>query len=1243
MFRNPGPVTRTTRRSTLSLAAAAGCAVGINAAQAQMSWLGGTGNWNVASNWSPTNVPDNTGETATIAALGAYTVTVPAATSVGALAISNSTALLNINTGINMGMGGGGLANDSTVTLNATGGGSGTSWQALGSHAWTGSGAFVLNASTNIETATITWNGGGEVITQDASHTLRGTGRVYAFFVNNGVINADRSGRVLWLTNQGKTNNNLMTATNDGFLDIATSVNQTGGGRIEADGGAVRFQGSASINGGQINILPGGTGQIIGATTWTNVSLSGPLSIATGHTLGTNTSLVNTGVLTINATAGGAGTSVQLINSTALSGSGSLELNASTNLETATIIWNGGGEVLTQAADHTIRGTGRIYTFLTNNGAVSADVPGRVLWLTNQTKTNNNVMTATGGAFLDVSCAVNQGPSGRIQAVNGTVRHSSAVVTGGLLSASGTGIHSITGGSRWNSVTLSGPASMETGHTLQIADALTNNGSILVNRTEGGAGTVVQVMNSLAVSGTGTISLNAASGNLETAILHYNGGGEVLTLGAGQVVRGTGRVYVNTTNNGLIHADVNTRTLQLLGQPKSNNATMKASGGGILSILNIGVTQAALAELLADGGELNCSGATINGGLVRAINGGQTVISSGSRFNGVTTSGPLNINTGITLQIADGLTNNGTCTINTTGGGGSTVFQVLNSQNLAGSGQVVLNATIGNLDTAILTYNGGGEVLTQAPTHTIRGTGNIYVNLLNNGLVHADRANRVLQLLSQPKANNTVMKATGGGILAITNCAVSQPPAGQVLADGGDVRLSGAGVTGGQINATNGGLVTVTGNSTVSGVTTSGPMSVNNGVNLSFTGGLTNNGEITVNPTSGGSGTLMQCLSSQTLSGTGAVVLNASSNLDTAYLTYAGGGEVLTHAATHTIRGTGNIYVSIANNGLVDADVAGRTLQLLGIAKTNNAVMRATNGGALAVTNVALTQSPTGQVLANGGNVRLSGATVNGGQLNATGGGVTQVTGNSRFNAVTTAGPLETNTGTSLQIADGLSNNGTVLINATAGASGTLLQCVNSQTLSGSGSVLLNSTSNFDTAYIIYIRTHNDGILSPGRPGTPIGQLDLRGLATLTFGATGEFHCQLAGAGDANADRITGDRAIAIDGTMVVSLVAPYMPNRDEEWTVISGGSVTGFFTELLAPAAVNGVGYKLEYFTNRVVLRTVCYADVNNDGGIDGSDVQAFFELWEAGDPVSDLNNDGGIDGADVETFFAYWEGGGC
>lgn len=67
------------------------------------------------------------------------------------------------------------------------------------------------------------------------------------------------------------------------------------------------------------------------------------------------------------------------------------------------------------------------------------------------------------------------------------------------------------------------------------------------------------------------------------------------------------------------------------------------------------------------------------------------------------------------------------------------------------------------------------------------------------------------------------------------------------------------------------------------------------------------------------------------------------------------------------------------------------------------------------------------------------------------------------------------------------------------------------------------------------------------------------------------------------------------------------------------------------------------DQLTIQVQPPVTCYADFNQDGGIDGSDIQAFFESWQAGDAGADTNGDGGIDGSDVEVFFIQWQNGGC
>jgi hypothetical protein len=56
-----------------------------------------------------------------------------------------------------------------------------------------------------------------------------------------------------------------------------------------------------------------------------------------------------------------------------------------------------------------------------------------------------------------------------------------------------------------------------------------------------------------------------------------------------------------------------------------------------------------------------------------------------------------------------------------------------------------------------------------------------------------------------------------------------------------------------------------------------------------------------------------------------------------------------------------------------------------------------------------------------------------------------------------------------------------------------------------------------------------------------------------------------------------------------------------------------------------------------------VCPADFDNDGGVTGADVEAFFAAFESGDLCADTDLDGGVTGADVEAFFLAFENGGC
>ena len=55
------------------------------------------------------------------------------------------------------------------------------------------------------------------------------------------------------------------------------------------------------------------------------------------------------------------------------------------------------------------------------------------------------------------------------------------------------------------------------------------------------------------------------------------------------------------------------------------------------------------------------------------------------------------------------------------------------------------------------------------------------------------------------------------------------------------------------------------------------------------------------------------------------------------------------------------------------------------------------------------------------------------------------------------------------------------------------------------------------------------------------------------------------------------------------------------------------------------------------------CPADFDQDGGVTGSDIGAFFAEFEQGGACGDTDLDGGITGGDIAAFFAAFEAGGC
>jgi len=220
---------------------------------------------------------------------------------------------------------------------------------------------------------------------------------------------------------------------------------------------------------------------------------------------------------------------------------------------------------------------------------------------------------------------------------------------------------------------------------------------------------------------------------------------------------------------------------------------------------------------------------------------------------------------------------------------------------------------------------------------------------------------------------------------------------------------------------------------------------------------VVNTGLIRVNPAADAHATGLLFRSSATLSGSGSVVLSGVGDPTLAQLN-TDPGILLTNAPDHTLSGCGEVNASLANAGLVDANVSGQLLVLKTNAKSNSGTMKATGGGWLAIQGITITQSGAGQILADGGEVLLAdGATIVGGTLNGHS-AITNLGGTNTLTDVTNLGPFDILGGTTLAVnGSSLVNHGTITVNPSGVATDTVLKFGPDAALGGTGSVFLSA------------------------------------------------------------------------------------------------------------------------------------------------------------------------------------------
>jgi hypothetical protein len=444
--------------------------------------------------------------------------------------------------------------------------------------------------------------------------------------------------------------------------------------------------------------------------------------------------------------------------------------------------------------------------------------------------------------------------------------------------------------------------------------------------------------------------------------------------------------------------------------------------------------------------------------------------------------GTLTIDSGDSLIIGDGqqlvaagnISNSGQITLSA--GGSNAFVSIQGPVSLSGGGTLTLTTT--GTGAAIIRANCScGAQLTNLD-NTIEGFGTIG----NNGLPFINQAGGTVNanvpggnplfINTAADTNSGLLEATAGGTLQLSPSSITNQN-GTITSSGSgsNVQLVSVTIQGGTLTSSGGAILGVpSGNtatldgSTASGqVTLSGTYTIADGSSTVVLGTINNTGTILINANTNNS--FLDVQGPVSLTGAGTVTLATLGSAPPIIRANCSCGAVLTNV-NNTIQGTGTIGnngLPLVNQGIIDANVSGATLFVNG-PLTNPNLMEATNGGILQIAGTT-DNNLGGTIVANGAGsqVQIVGATIQGGTLNTTAGGLLGIpTGNSSTLDGNAQGTIN-NKGV-FTVADGsvatligtINNTNAILLNAVGNA--TFLQLNGPVTLTGGGTVTMSTT-----------------------------------------------------------------------------------------------------------------------------------------------------------------------------------------
>ncbi|MEP6822649.1 MAG: hypothetical protein ABI946_09905, partial [Chthoniobacterales bacterium] len=957
------------------------------------------------------------------------------------------------------------IINDGNLLLNSTG--NFTDLVLNGDVTLTGAGTLTLiNADRITGSGTLT-----NASTIDGGMNVSGNlGNNAIGLINQstGVIDANLSGLVLRIDpnlDSGLTNMGVMQASNGGLLFLTGNggggFDNTGGMIVAQTGSQVQLTAGAALSGGTLATI--GTGEIhnLDSASLVNLTNAGVFIGNNNTTTTLSGTITNSGSILLASS--GNFTDLSLNGNVTLNGGGVVTLT-----QAARILGSG---ILTNV-DNTIQGglngsgsLGNNAIGIVNqvNGLFDADVVGQVLLLDPNVANgfiNHGLLRASNGGFLVLTGNGGGGfenTGATISALdNSQVRLTAgAAITGGTLSTAGSGEFHNLNTSSLIDLTNAGVFIGDDNSTTTLVGTINNSGSITLAST--GNFTDLSLSGDVTLTGGGVVNFTLADRILGSGIL----------TNVDNIIQGSSNGSGNLGNNaigiinqtaGLFDANVAGQVLRIDPGPDNgltNNGTLQGSGGGLLLLTGNGGgafnNGSGIVQAL-DGSEVQLTaGATINGGIVTTSGSGVIRNLDTATLNGVTNSGSFVANNNSTTTFSGTITNTGSILLASTGN--FTDLVINDDVTLTGGSALSLQSAARILGSGTLFIGG-----TDGSGFTIQGAGNVSGNFGNNTLTIVNRSGGVIAannfngnsdvtLRVDPGSggliNLGVMQASNGGILLLTgNGGGAFTNTGGIIQalDGSQVQLTaGVSITGGTLLTAGSGSIVNLDTATLTTLTNSGALVGNNNTTTTLVGTITNLGSISLN--SVGNFTDLSISGDVTLTGAGVVNLTSADRIL--------GSGTLTNV-NNTIQGGFNGSGNFGNNAIGIINQAGGLIS----ANVSGLVMRLDPNATSGLINLGLIQS------SNGGAVLLTGN--GGGAFTNTGGTITAQTGSEvQF----TAGASLTG-GTLTTVGTGLFRNLDTAMLANLTNSGTLIANNNTTTtltgtITNNGSISLNSAGNF--------------------------------------------------------------------------------------------------------------------------------------------------------------------------------------